>query len=170
MAQVMVLAHIWYVLHNHNPLNLWLTAATRMYMKDLLGLVRESSTPKFHLLLAMLSQMNPATMKMEHLGSALRVSLHFVDLPWVCNLLTLIDIIMVREVRTQHNFGDKPYLGFEHVTMTPMCRKLIDPLLLTADEKEWLNDYHTEVFEKTKSYFEKDQLTLAWLKRETQPY
>jgi Xaa-Pro aminopeptidase len=77
---------------------------------------------------------------------------------------------MVREVETEHKFGDKPYLGFEHVTMTPMCRKLIDPLLLTDSEKKWLNDYHAEVFEKTKRYFEKDELTLDWLKRETAPY
>jgi Xaa-Pro aminopeptidase len=77
---------------------------------------------------------------------------------------------MVREVETEHRFGDKPYLGFEHVTMTPMCRKLIDPTLLTSGEKAWLNEYHAEVFEKTKSYFEKDELTLAWLKRETAVY
>jgi Xaa-Pro aminopeptidase len=77
---------------------------------------------------------------------------------------------MVREVKTQHNFGDKPYLGFEHVTMTPMCRKLIDLALLTSEEREWLNDYHSEVLEKTKSYFKDDELTMAWLKRETAPY
>lgn len=92
------------------------------------------------------------------------VSFHFVS------LLINTDIIMVREVKTQHNFGDKPYLGFEHVTMTPMCRKLIDPVLLSAEEKEWLNDYHSEVLDKTKSYFKDDELTMAWLKRETAPY
>ncbi|QDS70296.1 hypothetical protein FKW77_008065 [Venturia effusa] len=80
------------------------------------------------------------------------------------------NIIMVREVKTQHNFGDKPYLGFEHVTMTPMCRKLIDPALLTKEEREWLNAYHAEVLEKTRSYFKDDGLTLAWLERETAPY
>jgi len=77
---------------------------------------------------------------------------------------------MVKEVQTEHKFGDKPYLGFEHVTMVPMCRKLIDVTLLSDGEKKWLNDYHTEVLEKTKGYFEKDELTMAWLKRETQPY
>jgi Xaa-Pro aminopeptidase len=77
---------------------------------------------------------------------------------------------MVKEVETEHKFGDKPYLGFEHVTMTPFCRKLIDINLLTEDEKNWLNDYHAEVFEKTKGYFEKDELTLKWLRRETAPY
>jgi Xaa-Pro aminopeptidase len=77
---------------------------------------------------------------------------------------------MVREVETEHRFGDKPFLGFENVTMTPMCRKLIEPALLTEVEKKWLNDYHAEVYEKTKGYFEKDELSLNWLRRETAAY
>lgn len=77
---------------------------------------------------------------------------------------------MVKEVQTKHKFGEKPYLGFEHVTMTPYCRKLIDASLLTEEEKKWLNDYHTDVWNKTKGYFEGDEITTAWLKRETQPF
>ncbi|KAI1151183.1 aminopeptidase-like protein [Nemania diffusa] len=80
------------------------------------------------------------------------------------------NIIMVKEVQTKHKFGDKPYLGFEHVTMVPYCRKLINPDLLTAAEQQWLNDYNVDIFEKTKGYFEKDELTLAWLKKEAQPF
>ncbi|KAF2841489.1 putative Xaa-Pro aminopeptidase P [Patellaria atrata CBS 101060] len=80
------------------------------------------------------------------------------------------NIIMVKEVDTNHKFGDKPYLGFEHVTMTPMCRKLIDVSLLTKAEKEWLNSYNEEILEKTSSYFEGDSLTKVWLERECQPY
>jgi len=78
-------------------------------------------------------------------------------------------MIMVKEVETKHKFGDKPFLGFEAVTMVPYCRKLIDSTLLTEPEKTWLNDYHSKVFENTKGYFENDELTMAWLKRETQP-
>ncbi|KAH0538599.1 hypothetical protein FGG08_004800 [Glutinoglossum americanum] len=79
------------------------------------------------------------------------------------------DIIMAREAPTTHKFGEKPYLGFEHVTMVPMCRKLIDEELLSLIEKEWLNKYHAEIFEKTKGFFEDDPRTLAWLERETKP-
>jgi len=79
------------------------------------------------------------------------------------------NIIMVREVTTKHTFGGKPFLGFEHVTMVPYCQNLIDTELLTETEKQWLNDYNAEILEKTKSYFENDPLTLAWLTRETQP-
>ncbi|KAH9903710.1 aminopeptidase-like protein [Xylariomycetidae sp. FL2044] len=80
------------------------------------------------------------------------------------------NVIMVKEVQTKHKFGDKPYLGFEHVTMVPYCRKLIDTGVLTDTEKQWLNDYNVEIREKTKGYFEGDELTMAWLQRETEPY
>lgn len=76
---------------------------------------------------------------------------------------------MVREVKTKHSFGEKPFLGFEHVTMVPYCQNLIDLELLTENEKRWINDYNAEILEKTKGYFESDPLTLAWLTRETQP-
>ena len=56
---------------------------------------------------------------------------------------------MAKEASTNHKFGEKPYLGFEHVTMVPMCRKLIDEKLLSLIEKDWLNKYHAEIFEKT---------------------
>ncbi|KAI5928787.1 putative Xaa-pro aminopeptidase P [Camillea tinctor] len=80
------------------------------------------------------------------------------------------NIVVVKEVQTKHKFGDKPYLGFEHVTMVPYCRKLIDASLLSPEEKKWLNDYNADIFEKTKSYFENDQLTLSWLERETERF
>lgn len=78
------------------------------------------------------------------------------------------NMIMARETSTTHSFGDKPWLAFEHVTMVPMCRKLIDLKLLTVEEKQWLNDYHKEVWDKTHGFFEDDQRTTDWLKRETQ--
>lgn len=77
------------------------------------------------------------------------------------------NIIMVKEVDTTHRFGDKSYLGFEHVTMVPYCRKLMDLKLLTDKEKEWLNTYHKDIYEKTHGYFKKGSLALAWLERET---
>lgn len=76
-------------------------------------------------------------------------------------------MIMARETSTEHNFGDKPWLAFEHVTMVPMCRKLIDSKLLTLEERNWLNDYHKEVWAKTNGFFKEDQRTTDWLKRET---
>ncbi|KAK5663915.1 hypothetical protein OQA88_126 [Cercophora sp. LCS_1] len=80
------------------------------------------------------------------------------------------NIVIVREVKTEHAFGDKPYLGFEHVTMTPYCRNLIDVTLLTEEEKKWLNDSHAQIRANTEGYFKDDPLTLNWLIRETAPF
>jgi Xaa-Pro aminopeptidase len=77
------------------------------------------------------------------------------------------NMIMAKEAQTNHKFGDKPWIGFEHVTMVPMCRKLIDPLILMPEEREWLNCYHKEVWEKTSPFFENDERTKVWLQRET---
>lgn len=74
---------------------------------------------------------------------------------------------MCREVSTKHNFGDRPWLEFEHVTMVPMCRKLINSALLTSEERQWLNDYHQEVWDKTNDFFKDDKRTMDWLRRET---
>lgn len=79
------------------------------------------------------------------------------------------NIVMVREVETPNKFGTKPFLGFEHVTMVPYCRKLIDQSLLTPGEIDWLNKYNQTTYDKTAPYFADDELSLAWLRRETQP-
>ena len=78
------------------------------------------------------------------------------------------NMALVEEAKTRFSFGDKPYLAFEHVTMVPYCRRLIDASLLTSAEKTWLNGHNVQIFEKTKGYFQNDELTMAWLKRETQ--
>lgn len=75
------------------------------------------------------------------------------------------NMFMVKEVETKHRFGDKPYFGFEHVTMVPMCRKLIDVGLLTEGEREWVNGYHREVMEKIGGLV--DERAKKWLERET---
>ncbi|KAJ4421430.1 hypothetical protein N0V85_000191 [Neurospora sp. IMI 360204] len=80
------------------------------------------------------------------------------------------NLAIVREVKTEHQFGDKPYLGFEHVTMVPYCRKLIDESLLTQEEKDWLNKSNEEIRKNMAGYFDGDQLTTEWLLRETSPF
>lgn len=82
---------------------------------------------------------------------------------------SLIDIVMCREVTTPHKFGDKQWLGFEHVTMTPIGRNLIEPSLLSDSELKWVNDYHAEVWDKTHQFFNNDELSRKWLERETKP-
>ncbi|KAK7204514.1 putative Xaa-Pro aminopeptidase P [Myxozyma melibiosi] len=77
------------------------------------------------------------------------------------------NVVLVVEKKTPHNFGDKKYFGFDTVTMVPMCKKLTVVEMLDDDEKQWLNEYHAEVFKKTSGYLKGDEITLEWLKRET---
>ncbi|EAU82877.1 aminopeptidase P [Coprinopsis cinerea okayama7 len=79
------------------------------------------------------------------------------------------NIVIVKEVKLPNNFGDKGYLGFEHVTMCPIQTKLIDASLLTEPEKKWVNDYHQEVWQKVSPLLQNDKRALEWLKRETTP-
>lgn len=79
------------------------------------------------------------------------------------------NIVIVKEAQTKYTFGDKPFLGFEHVTMVPYSRTLIDTELLTDTERSWLNAYHAKVYEQTRGFFEQDDLTKSWLERETRP-
>lgn len=78
------------------------------------------------------------------------------------------NIVMVREIKAKYSFGNTPFFGFEHATMVPYCKRLIDNSLLSDAERAWLDSYHAEVLEKTRRYFEKDPHTLAWLERETE--
>ena len=109
---------------------------------------------------------------METLASASKVSTFLVRplsyTTWFTDF-AMLDVIMAREAETTHRFGNKPYLTFEHVTMVPMCRKLIDVELLTPREREWLNAYHAEVWTKTKELVEGNERTERWLERETRP-
>ncbi|MBW6401600.1 aminopeptidase P family protein [Roseomonas sp. HJA6] len=41
--------------------------------------------------------------------------------------------------------ASKPFLAFETLTLAPFDRALIDPSLLTAAERDWLNGYHARV-------------------------
>ena len=71
--------------------------------------------------------------------------------------------MVVRESETTNSDGPTMY-EFEALTMVPFDRRLIDVSLLTPEEVEWVNNYHTEVYEKTADYVQgaaKDWLTDA---------
>jgi Xaa-Pro aminopeptidase len=41
--------------------------------------------------------------------------------------------------------GGKPFLRFEDLTLAPYDRNLIEPSLLRADERDWIDAYHARV-------------------------
>ncbi|CAG8728850.1 11662_t:CDS:2, partial [Acaulospora morrowiae] len=78
-------------------------------------------------------------------------------------------VLLVREVKTPNNFGDRGYLGFEHITFVPIQTKLIDTNLLNPTEHKWINDFNAECLKKVGPLLKPDSPGLRWLERETAP-
>ncbi|MFL5257279.1 MAG: M24 family metallopeptidase [Rhodopila sp.] len=55
----------------------------------------------------------------------------------------------------------KPFLRFETLTLAPFDRRLLEPALLTADERTWLDHYHARVLETVGPAL--DPSARAWL-------
>ncbi|DAZ95626.1 TPA: hypothetical protein N0F65_002255 [Lagenidium giganteum] len=64
---------------------------------------------------------------------------------------------------------NKDFCEFETITMTPIQQRLIEPSLLSHEEIQWLNDYHSTVHDKLKPLLENDADAYAYLVRETKP-
>lgn len=73
-------------------------------------------------------------------------------------------LVIVRE-RTPEFFE------FETITCAPICRQLIDASMLTPEERDWLNAYHSWVYETLPAYMEPElaATTTAWLREQTLP-
>lgn len=58
-------------------------------------------------------------------------------------------------------FGN--YLKFETITLCPICKKGIIKEMLTAEETEWLNEYHRKVYEELSPSLNNEEQ--EWLKK-----
>ncbi|KAL9327739.1 hypothetical protein ACSQ67_002742 [Phaseolus vulgaris] len=81
--------------------------------------------------------------------------------------IRLENVLIVKDADTKFNFGDKGYLSFEHITWAPYQAKLIDLKLLSPDEINWLNSYHSTCRDILAPYL--DEVESAWLKKATEP-
>ncbi|WP_240790053.1 aminopeptidase P family protein [Roseomonas sp. HF4] len=61
----------------------------------------------------------------------------------------------------------KPFLEFETLTLAPFDRALLDPALLDAAERAWLDAYHARVLREVAPLV--DAATAAWLERACAP-
>lgn len=77
------------------------------------------------------------------------------------------NLLYVKEIDTPNRFGGIGYLGFEKLTFVPIQTKLVDVSLLSADEVKWLNDYHSQVWEKVSPLVEGS--VRQWLWDNTRP-
>jgi Xaa-Pro aminopeptidase len=74
--------------------------------------------------------------------------------------IRLENVVIVRNTNT-----DKSMLCFETISLAPFDKKLIDTNLLTEKEREWLNNYHEQVFRKISPHLNEEQSD--WLKEAT---
>lgn len=72
------------------------------------------------------------------------------------------NVIAVREAPNASGF-----LEFETLTLVPIDTRLIEPGLLSASERDWLNAYHRRIVEEIGP--DLDTATRDWLARATQP-
>ena len=63
--------------------------------------------------------------------------------------------------------AEKPMLGFETVTLVPIDRALIDPALLSDEERGWIDAYHARVVEVISPLI--DGAAAAWLEAACAP-
>ncbi|EJB8404959.1 TPA: M24 family metallopeptidase [Vibrio parahaemolyticus] len=73
------------------------------------------------------------------------------------------NIMKVVEVE-QNEFGI--FYGFETITLAPIATNILDVSLLSHDEINWLNQYHSRVYQALSPFL--DEHDKAWLQRATQ--
>jgi Xaa-Pro aminopeptidase len=78
------------------------------------------------------------------------------------------NLVVVQEL-TAIPGGEKKMLGFETITVAPIDLKLVEPSLLTPEERAWLNAYHGRVREAVLPAFADDADARAWLEQATRP-
>ena len=71
------------------------------------------------------------------------------------------ELLCVEKGKTE--FGE--FLGFETITFAPIDLDAINVDLLNQQEKDWLNNYHKEVYEKISPFLEYEEQ--EWLKEYT---
>src|SRR6202008_3151150 len=74
------------------------------------------------------------------------------------------NLVAVREAAAPAD-AEKPLLEFETLTLAPIDRNMIEPSVLTAEERGWLNAYHARVRDTVGPLV--DAKTRAWLEQAT---
>ncbi len=84
---------------------------------------------------------------------------------WENNYGIRIENLLLCVEGEKTDFGQ--FLRFETLTLFPIDRKLVDPKLLTKEEKEWLNDYNLRVFEELSPLADPEEAN--WLREHCMP-
>jgi Xaa-Pro aminopeptidase len=74
------------------------------------------------------------------------------------------NLVVVRAAQAIEG-GERAMMGFETLTLAPIDLNLVEPGLLSQDERDWLNAYHARVRDTLSHLVDED--TRAWLDRAT---
>jgi Xaa-Pro aminopeptidase len=77
-----------------------------------------------------------------------------------------IENLVVVEPRSRPEGGERDLLGFRTLSLCPIDRRLIEPALLTPEERGWLDAYHARVREELLPLVDD---AAAWLEAATAP-
>ncbi|CAI0551295.1 unnamed protein product, partial [Linum tenue] len=72
------------------------------------------------------------------------------------------NLLHVKEANTKYRFGGIGYLAFEKLTFVPIQKKMVEVSLLSDAEIDWLNDYHSQVWEKVSPLVEGSASQWLW--------
>ncbi|KAJ3673127.1 hypothetical protein LUZ60_006501 [Juncus effusus] len=81
--------------------------------------------------------------------------------------IRLENVLVCKEADTMFNFGDKGYLAFEHITWAPYQAKLMDLALMSPEDIDWVNSYHSDCKKFLAPYMNEKEM--EWLNKATQP-
>ena len=76
------------------------------------------------------------------------------------------NLVVVREPAELAG-GEKKMLGFETITMAPIDLDLVEPAMLTPEERGWLNAYHATVRAAVAPALSDDAAARAWMEQAT---
>jgi Xaa-Pro aminopeptidase len=78
-------------------------------------------------------------------------------------------LVVVEERDTPHRFGEKPFCGFETITVIPIQSSLCDPALMSDEEIAWLNNYNAWCVKIAEPLLADDEVALEWMRRQAAP-
>lgn len=119
----------------------------------------------------------PHQIRMEYRPAPLHAGMTVTDEPGVYlegkfgvrienTLLTRRYTTPLQEAGRGHESPTAEYLEFESLTLCPIDREPIITDMLTAEEREWLNDYHRRVYDSLSPYLTSEEKT--WLEKACQ--
>ena len=110
----------------------------------------------------------PHQIRMEYKPAPLRAGMTVTDEPgiyWEGKFGVRIENLLLIQPYRETAFGR--FLQFETLTLCPIDKTPIVPELLTAEEVQWLNEYHQMVYERLAPHL--DEADKAWLRKATSP-